>query len=368
MSKSKHIKVLITTPNIYKHKGGVANHFLGLSKYLPKDRTKFCYTGGLREYNKLIAAPLYVYQYLKFIWQLLIFKPDVVNLNPSLCYDAVIRDGIFLLISKAFNKKVIIFWHGWKVEFEDVIEKKYLKFFKSVFEKADAFVILSSTVKEKLKQWGFSQPVYATTTKVDNYLINELDINNKKQTHRMLFLGRLEENKGIFETLRAFQIAQKKYPNITLTYAGNGQDEKILKKTVEAENIINVHFSGFIRNTEKISKLLDADIFILPSYTEGMPTVVLEAMAFGVPVITRPVGGIPDFFIENKMGYLIQSKDPKDFADKIELLYSNKIKWSEVSKYNHQYALANFMASDIAAKMVSLYEKTFYKNNKKHVR
>lgn len=359
MKKNKYVKVLINVPSIRKDAGGVSNHFLGLSKYLPKNQIRFCYTGGLRNYNKLIAIPLYIYQYAKFIWQLIVFRPDIVNLNPSLCYDSVIRDGFFLLISKAFNKKVIVFWHGWKLDFEELIENKYLKYFKLIYNKADVFIILASSVKGKLKQWEFSQPIYLTTTKVDDYLIKELDIDNKKVANNLLFLGRLEESKGIFETLRAFQLSQKNYPNITLTYAGNGPDEKRLKIIIENENVRNVFFTGFIRNNEKIRAFSSADIYILPSYTEGMPTSVLEAMAFGIPVITRPVGGIPDFFIDNKMGYLIESKNPNDFAAKIDLLYSNKNKWREISKYNHQYALDNFMASKIAKKLILFYENTF---------
>jgi glycosyltransferase involved in cell wall biosynthesis len=362
MNKNKYVKVLINVPSIQKDNGGVANHFIGLSKYFPKNQIHFCRTGGLRNYNKLIVIPVYVYQYINFIYRLIVFRPDIVNLNPSLCYDSVIRDGIFLLISKAFNKKVIVFWHGWKVDFEELVEKKYLKLFKNIYKKADVFIILAASVKEKLKQWEFSQPIYFTTTKVDDYLIKGFDINNKKVTNNLLFLGRIEENKGIFETLRAFQLSQKKCPNITLTYAGNGPDEKRLKKIIENENVRNVNFTGFLKNHEKVRAFLYADIYILPSYTEGMPTSVLEAMAFGVPVITRPVGGIPDFFIDNKMGYLIESKNPNDFAAKIDLLYSNKNKWTEISKYNHQYAVANFMASKIAKKMMSFYENIF--NNK----
>lgn len=362
IKNNNKFKVLINTPNLYKDEGGVSNHFYGLSAYMPKNQIHFCFTGGLRNYNKLFAFPIYIFQYIKFIYQLIIFKPDIVHLNPSLCYDAVIRDGIFILISKLFNKKVIVFWHGWKIDFEEKIEKKYLKYFIYIYKKADVFIILSSSVKEKLKQWGFSQPIYSTTTKVDDFLIKELTIESKNPTYNILFLGRIVKSKGIFETLSAFQLSKKNYPNITLTFAGTGPDEKALKTIIKKENIQNVSFTGFIKNNDKISAFLFADIFILPSYTEGMPTSVLEAMAFGIPVITRPVGGIPDFFVNNKMGYLVESKNPIDFAAKIDLLYSNKNIWREISQYNHHYALRHFMASEIAKKMMILYENTV--NNK----
>lgn len=359
MKVNEDFKVLINVPSFLKDKGGVSNHFLGLSTFFPKKRVRFNYTGGLRKYNKIIVSPIYAYQYIKFIYQLIVFKPDIVNLNPSLHFDAVIRDGLYLLISKIFNKKVIIFWHGWRTDVEEAIASKHLRLFKYIFNKADVFIILSSEVKVKLTQWGFSQPIYFTTTKVDDYLLKGLNLNNKQYTYNILFLGRLEESKGIFETLRSFQISQKKYPALTLTFAGSGSAEKALKKVIETENIRNVIFIGFIKNKEKIRTLSYADIFILPSYTEGMPTAVLEAMAFGIPVITRPVGGIPDFFINNKMGFLIKSKNPVDFAAKIDILYSDSNKWREISKHNYNFAKANFLASEIAGKMVKFYSKVY---------
>ncbi len=355
----ENFKVLINTPSFKMDTGGVSNHFLGLSRFLPENRVSFCYTGGLRDYNKLVVIPVYIYQYLKFIYRLISYKPDIVHLNPSLCYDSVIRDGVFVLISKLFKKKAIVFWHGWKVDFEGKIENKYTKIFKRVFNKSDGFIIISSHVIEKLRQWGFKQPVLKTSTKVDDYLIEGFEISKKERSGNILFLGRLEENKGIFEALRAFQLVQKRFPELTLTYAGNGPDKNKLMEIIKREKIFNVFLTGFVRNEEKIRTYMNAGVFILPSYTEGMPTTMLEAMSFGIPVISRPVGGIPDFFINDKMGYLIESKDPADFSDKIIDLYSDKCKWEEISKFNHEYARANFLASHLVFDLMSFYEQIY---------
>lgn len=366
MTDRKKVKILINMPNPHKDHGGVSNHFQGLSRYFPQNQIDYCYTGGLRNHNKLIALPIYIFQYMKFFYKLFTFNPDIINLNPSLVYDAVIRDGIYLIISRIFRKKVIVFWHGWKDDFQDSIEKKHLRLFKKVYNRADAFIILSSVVKIKLKQWEFAQPIYLTTTKVDNFLVKDFVISEKKMNNNILFLGRLEKTKGVFETLRAFQILLNKNKQVTLTFAGSGPEEMVLKEIVQNEGIKNVSFLGFVRNDEKIKAFTRSDIFILPSYTEGIPTSLLEAMAFGIPIITRPVGGIPDFFVEDSMGYLIESKNPNDFAEKIDRLYSNRNKWEEISQYNHHYALENFMASEIAENMMLIYcetqSATDYKN------
>ena len=362
VKKNRKVKILINMPNPFKDNGGVSNHFYGLSKYFPQKQTSYCYTGGLKNYNKILASPLYLAQYLKFIYKIIRFRPDIINLNPSLRHDAVIRDGIYLLISKFFRKKVIVFWHGWKSDFEEKIDKKYLQSFKKVYGKSDVFIILSGDVKMKLKQWGFQQPIFVTTTKVDDFLIKDLDIQSKVISHSILFLGRLEKTKGIFETLEAFKILHSQFPGASLTFAGNGPDEKSLKDLVESEKIENIHFLGFVRNAQKIEAFRKADIFVLPSYTEGMPTAVLEAMAFGLPVLTTPVGGIPDFFIENQMGYLSDARDFQKFAEKMRLLYSDTDQWKKISIFNHHYAVKHFLASAIGARMMSFYEEVFNNN------
>ena len=99
---------------------------------------------------------------------------------------------------------------------------------------------------------------------------------------------------------------------------------------VEAETytknkgIKNVRFTGPLSGDALKTEFINADLYILPTtHGEGMPTSVLEAMAFGIPVITRPVGGLVDFFENGKMGYMIESLEPKDYAEKIELLIND---------------------------------------------
>ena len=93
------------------------------------------------------------------------------------------------------------------------------------------------------------------------------------------------------------------------------------------------------------------DLYLFPSFHEGMPTSVLEAMAFGIPVITRPVGGLVDFFENEKMGKMVDSIKPSDFTEAIESLLTNVNLVKQISLYNYQYAQKHFLASRIALDM-----------------
>jgi glycosyltransferase involved in cell wall biosynthesis len=88
-----------------------------------------------------------------------------------------------------------------------------------------------------------------------------------------------------------------------------------------------------------------------------MPTSVLEAMAFGLPVITRPVGGLVDFFENDKMGYLIESLNPLDYAQKIDLLINDIEKANAIANYNMEYAHEYFLASKVARQLEKILSK-----------
>jgi glycosyltransferase involved in cell wall biosynthesis len=87
-----------------------------------------------------------------------------------------------------------------------------------------------------------------------------------------------------------------------------------------------------------------------------MPGSVVEAMAFGLPVITRPVGGIADFFKDGEHGFITSSRRPDVFADLMERLLGNKKLYKKISLLNFQYAQSNFLASGAAARLEKIYD------------
>lgn len=270
------------------------------------------------------------------------------------------RDSIFLRISKLLRIKTVVFFHGWDEKLAKKISREPEEFV-NLFDRSDAFLVLASQFRERMKQWGITKPIYLTTTKVENRLVRDFDINSKDRNQTLLFLARIEEYKGIFIVLKAFVKISKIIPDTKLIIAGSGSALSEAKKFVSNNNLKNVEFKGFIDGNELMKTFNQSDIYILPTYGEGMPTAVLEAMAFGLPVITRPVGGLVDFFEDEKMGFLIDSLDPVDFAEKVIELIKNEKKQIQISHFNHKYASCNFLASEVAKSMEQIFKKTLNK-------
>jgi len=352
------MKVLINTPQITKL-GGVANHYLGLQPYWSED-VHYNTIGSRSIFPGFLLLPS---DLTKFFLKCIIMNPDIVVLNPSLGRKAIIRDSLFLQISTFLKIKSIVFFHGWEEKLANEINKNP-NWFKKKYKNANAILILASDFKNQILKWGLTCPIYLTTTKVDDKLLKEFKVKEKKSTNNILFLARIIREKGIYIALDAFKEIKKKCPDAKLIVVGDGESLKDAIKKVELESIQNVEFKGKLEGDKLKCAFENADLYILPTYGEGMPTSILEAMAFGLPVFTRPVGGLNDFFENNKMGYLIESLNPIDFAEKISDMLEHPTKMKEIGEFNHFYAKKNFMASEIALKMERFFKMVLQKDFK----
>jgi len=142
--------------------------------------------------------------------------------------------------------------------------------------------------------------------------------------------------------LEAYIILKNKYADIRLIIAGNGSQLDKLVNYVKEHNIKGIIFTGYIKGQEKYNLLASGHLYIFPSYSEGMPNAVLEAMALGLPIITTPVGGLNDFFVEDVMGSYVKIKDVNSIVDKIEKLYFDEELRTSMSENNRVYAKEHF--------------------------
>ena len=116
-----------------------------------------------------------------------------------------------------------------------------------------------------------------------------------------------------------------------------------------------VSVPGWISVDQKLVLLKEADIYILPSYQEGLPISILEAMSAGLPIISTPVGGIPDAVTDGENGYLIEPGDSEALASKILFLSENHNVWEKLSLQSKEIAKQKFHMSRIESELADLY-------------
>ncbi len=300
---------------------------------------------------------------LRFFYVIIHKNIKLVQISTSLMNNSLIRDSLFILLSYILRKKIIIFFHGWDLKYEKKIEKLYLKVFKSVFFKADCIIVLAHNFKQKLIEWGYQGKVFLETTFVSNDLLNGIDINILKEKHNkaiknLLFLARVEKEKGVYEVVDTYNLLKEKYPELNLIIAGDGLELDKLKKYAFSKNIKGISFTGFIYGKDRVDILKKADIYLFPSYyPEGMPTSVLEAMAFGMPVITTKVGGLADIFHNERNGFFVDERYPQNIARKVELLIKDKSLYERISFNNYYYIQEKFIIPIVARRFESILSK-----------
>jgi glycosyltransferase involved in cell wall biosynthesis len=136
-----------------------------------------------------------------------------------------------------------------------------------------------------------------------------------------LFLGRISKLKGVFDLIQAFsRLSTGQRRSLKLLLAGDGDIEQAKLLVEQLQLADHVIFLGWIDANKRNALLSKADIFALPSHTEQLPMAILEAMAWGVPVITCPVGGIPDVVVSGKNGLLVPPGNVKQMADAMQSL------------------------------------------------
>ena len=236
--------------------------------------------------------------------------------------------------------------------------------FGTVYFRADAFILQSSRFKDALQRMGCKKPIYVETTAVpdesfsfDTQAFKATDATGvSEERFNVLFLSRVEKVKGIYESIEAYRILKEKYPFVTMTIAGDGSDLKNVKEYVRSKGIEGVEFLGWISSSAKHKAFANADVYLFPTFWgEGCPCSVLEAIAYGLPVVTRPVGGIIDLFEKCNVGFMTESGEPKELAGLLQKLLLDIDLRLEISGHNRRYARDNFAASHVAGRLRQVY-------------
>ncbi|MCF6235456.1 MAG: glycosyltransferase family 4 protein [Gammaproteobacteria bacterium] len=320
-----------------------------------KSLVDFDYISTLNE-NAPGHQALKLHQAIKAYFHFVIrcFKPiDIVHIHLS-SYISFYRKLIFFTTAKFKQSKVIIHLHGSEFKvFYNSGNKLQKKLISWMFDNCDAIIVLSEEWKRFINKITTNKKIViiyngASTNKfrgkIDNgeYIV-------------ISFMGRLGKRKGIYDLLEAFKQLTTEYPNAKLLLGGDGEIEKV-DDFIKKNNLENsVQLLGWISGERKIEVFRKTDIHVLPSYNEGLPGSILEAMAAGAPIISTPIGGIPEAVIEGKNGYLINPGDILGLKGALEKLCSDKALRERMGKESLALIDNKFNIKTIVNKVFLLY-------------
>ena len=286
---------------------------------------------------------------LHLIILLLSFRPDAVYFTPCITGGPFLRDLLFVEILKLFRVQRILHLHGKgiKARLSSIVMRVVYRWF---FCNAHV-VVLSPQLYSDIESVVSKDQV--------SYLANGVDINSKflsgVSTHRVegefrfIFLSNLIPTKGPITLLEACRILKEKGYQFSTVFVGNPSQEltkEIFNSLIQEMSLSDcVYYLGPKYGAEKSAELAAADVMVFPTYKDCFPLVLLEGMAFGLPVISSFEGAIPDIVDEEKTGFLISDRDPEMLAEKMILLMESPDMVSELGKSGYQKFLNQYTHS-----------------------
>lgn len=294
-------RVLMLGPD-RKSKGGIAsvvNQFFDAGL---QNQVELTYISTACDGNAVRKCVQFCFGVIKFFK--IVNNVDIVHIHMA-SRGSYRRKRKFVVWAKQKKKKVIIHLHGaeFKIFYNEEADKKLKSDIRKILNLADKFIVLSNEWKEFIDTIVDPKKVVI----VHNAVALNHKSNLKNQS--IIFLGKLGKRKGVYDLIDAMPYVIKDHPDVMLLLAGDGEIEKCRKKATENGTIANIKFLGWIDSETKNKLLSESSVFVLPSYNEGLPMSMLEAMSFGLPVVVSDAGGIPAVIHDGENGLLVHAGD-----------------------------------------------------------
>ena len=302
--------------------------------------------GALGKFLRLAVSPF-------FLAASIVFRHvSIVHINTSLNTKAYWRDLAYLFISKALGAHVVYQVHGGELPRKFFAKSALLTaFLRWTLGIPDVVVVLAQIELRAYREFVPDQQVVALPNGIDCRPFSGVPTvrSDASRPLQLVYIGRVAREKGLYETLQGLRLAHELGVDARLVIAGSGAEEARLRRYAQALGIgSRVCFVGPIFGNDKVKLLSGADVMVLPSYSEGLPYALLEAMAAGVPVIATPVGAIPDVVSDGIHGFLVPPRDGKSIAESLAVLAGDREKLSWMSRACRRRVRAAFSIERLA--------------------
>lgn len=228
------------------------------------------------------------------------------------------------------------------------------KLLRKVLKEADHVIAINNDMNNHLKKIN---PNVKSTVLPQGIELEPLKKPKTKVTKQLINIARLVEFKDHVTLIKAMHIIHKKHPDYKLVIVGGGPKENALNQLINKLGLDNtVKITGMIPHKKALDLLKNSDIYLHSSVNEAFGRVYLEAMTYGLPIVSTNIGGPVDIIKNNVNGFLVPIKDPKTLAEKTIELIKNKLLYARMSQNNIK-DIKTYSFQNVAKKFIKLYEQ-----------
>lgn len=308
-----------------------------------------------KDQTKVATSFYFLYSIIRIAFYLSIYSQIKIVHIHSASKGSFIRKIIVAMLAKGFNKKVIFHMHGgqFKEYFRSLTWSR--SFIITLLNKVDILICLTEEWASFFKTELSLQHivVIGNPIKIHPILIQK----TPSEVLSLLFLGTINKKKGIFDLLNYIHTnIHFKHKKINLKIGGIGEVEFLNEIISDSKFLSQIEYLGFINGDQKIQAIQSCDIFILPSYYEGLPVSILEVLGHGKPVIGTRVGGVPSVVKQHVNGWLFDAGDFKQLDSIFDEIVNHQYPLDQFQKNAYDLAL-NYSTSKIVMQLSNEYNK-----------
>ncbi|WP_407356574.1 glycosyltransferase family 4 protein [Methanolobus sp. WCC5] len=232
-----------------------------------------------------------------------------------------------VITAKMFRKKVVIAFAGSSsqcLKFADDNSFKYLSILSKInISVANRIIVYSNSIIQELDLQKYEYKIDIAPEHFINFDKFTVEKSYNQRTNLVGYVGRFSEEKGIMNFVESIPLILE-HVNVNFLLIGDGQLREKIEHYILANNLSNnVNITGWIDHDELPSYLNKLKLVVVPSYTEGLPNLMLEAMVCGTPVLVTPVGSIPDIVIDEETGFIMKCNSPECISNNVIRVLDN---------------------------------------------
>lgn len=312
--------------------------------------------------NAFIKILYFGRAFIKILFCFITWRPDLIHTHLS-SGASILRNRIICYFAHLLGIKTIVHMHGSQLQDYYLRQnswgkKKIINFFK----KADLLIVLGDKWRDFILNISPQSNVFVLKNSVE---IPAKITRNRKGVLCILYSGVLIERKGVIYLLKTInKMIENREDKILLKIAGSGEKQGELRDYCINNGIMEyVDFLGWV-DAKKMNKLYRwADVLVLPSFNEGLPMAIIEAMANALPIIATDVGSVSEIVIDNYNGFLCKKGSVESLYEKIKALYESRDMLFRFSDNSYKLAKENFSLSVFYEKLTRIYLGEMFVSN-----
>jgi glycosyltransferase involved in cell wall biosynthesis len=296
-----------------------------------------------------------IWRFFLFLWTILVSRPTAISLHTS-HGSSFARKFCYLCAARMVGIPVVLHVHP--AAFRDYYNSGSARrrwFVRLAGQLSERIVFLSTTQLDAFRSVFSEEKMSVISNPVDVSAFSRWRSSWQHMPCQILYLGWITREKGVYDLVDAIPEVVREYPHATFVFGGTKELARLRQLISEKGLGANAQVVGWVEGEERLRLLRTSRVLVLPSYSEGVPNVILEAMAARVPVIATPVGGVLSVVQDGVTGVYVQPGDVAAISAAICRLLRNREECERLAANAHGEVSRKYDIEVIAGQLRQLY-------------